>query len=138
MANKAVIAGASGLTGSILLQIILQQPHYDEVLVIVRKPLPIEHKKLVQLIVDFDKLEEVKSSITGNVFFCCLGTTKAKTPDKKLYHQIEHDYPVQLAQIAKQNGFKQFHLMSSVGANPASGQRLFEVERRDRTRYTTA
>ncbi|MVN90547.1 NAD(P)H-binding protein [Mucilaginibacter aquatilis] len=117
MANKAVLAGASGLTGEYLLKTILNQPHYDEVMVIVRKQLPIEHKKLVQLIIDFDKLDEVAKSINGNVFFCCLGTTKAKTPDIKQYRKIEHYYPVKLAQIASENGFKQFHYMSSVGAN---------------------
>jgi len=125
MANKAVIAGASGLTGNILLNILLQESHYNEVLVIVRKPLPIEHKKLVQLVVDFDKLDDFGQSITGDAFFCCLGTTKAKTPDRDLYHKIEHNYPVQLAQIAFTNGFKQFHFMSSVGADSkASGDYL--------------
>lgn len=121
MANKAVIAGASGLTGGYLLNHILNEPHYDEVLVIVRKQLPIEHKNLVQLVVDFDKLDDVATSITGDVMFCCLGTTKAKTPDKTLYHKIEHDYPVKLAQIAFRNGFKQYHLMSSVGADANAG-----------------
>ncbi|WP_295772176.1 NAD(P)H-binding protein [uncultured Mucilaginibacter sp.] len=121
MANKAVLAGASGLTGEYLLKNILSQPHYDEVMVIVRKQLPIEHKKLVQLIIDFDKLDEVAQSINGNVFFCCLGTTKAKTPVIKEYRKIEHDYPVQLAQIASRNGFNQFHYMSSVGANKNAG-----------------
>ena len=50
MPNKAVIVGASGLIGSNLLEILLRESYYDEVLVLVRKELPIQHKKLVQLV----------------------------------------------------------------------------------------
>ena len=53
MSNKAVIVGASGLIGSKLLYILLHESYYDEVLILVRNELPINHKKLVQLVIDF-------------------------------------------------------------------------------------
>jgi uncharacterized protein YbjT (DUF2867 family) len=120
MANKAVIAGASGLVGKELLQIILKESFYNEVLVLVRKELPVQHKKLVQLIVDFDKPESYKKSITGHAVFCCLGSTKKKTPDLSIYRKIDHDYPVTLAQMAFQNKVKQYHLVSALGADKRS------------------
>ncbi|HEY4326224.1 MAG TPA: NAD(P)H-binding protein [Mucilaginibacter sp.] len=120
MAIKAVIAGASGLIGSNLLNILLQRPDYDEVLILVRKRLPIEHKKLTQLEIDFDHLNEYSKSITGHAIFCCLGSTRKKTPDLTVYRKIDHDYPLQLAQIAHQNGIAQYHLVSSIGANASS------------------
>jgi uncharacterized protein YbjT (DUF2867 family) len=120
MANKAVIAGASGLVGKELLQIILKESFYNEVLVLVRKELPVQHKKLVQLIVDFDKPESYKKSITGHAVFCCLGSTKKKTPDLSIYRKIDHDYPVTLAQTAFQNKVKQYHLVSALGADKRS------------------
>jgi uncharacterized protein YbjT (DUF2867 family) len=120
MANKAVIAGASGLVGGELLQLLLHEDYYEEVLILVRKELPVQHKKLVQLIVDFDKLDEFKHSITGHALFCCLGSTKSKTPDLTIYRKIDHDYPVKLAQIALQNQMPQFHLISAIGANSKS------------------
>ena len=58
MSTKAIIAGASGLIGSKLLNILLMKPDYDEILILVRKELPIEHKKLAQLVIDFEKLDE--------------------------------------------------------------------------------
>ncbi|MGZ3823233.1 MAG: oxidoreductase, partial [Mucilaginibacter sp.] len=122
MPNKAVIAGASGLIGSSLLHILLDAEQYNEVLVLVRKELPVQHKKLVQLVIDFDKLDEHAAAITGYALFCCLGTTKKKTPDPKEYSKIDHHYPLQLAQLAKQNGVKQYHLVSSLGANSNSSQ----------------
>lgn len=118
MPNKAVIAGASGLIGSHLLDILLQSDYYDEVLALVRKELPVGNKKLVQLVVDFDKLDEYKASITGHAIFCCLGSTKKKTPDLAIYRKIDYEYPLKLAEIAKENGVKHYHLVSAIGANP--------------------
>jgi uncharacterized protein YbjT (DUF2867 family) len=51
--------------------------------------------------------------------FSCLGTTKAKHPIKQ-YRKIDHDYPLQLAQLAKQNGVKQFHVVTAIGADKNS------------------
>ncbi|HTD41896.1 MAG TPA: oxidoreductase [Mucilaginibacter sp.] len=120
MSNKVVIAGASGLIGSKLLNILLHQPDYDEILIVVRKTLPIIDKRLVQLVIDFDKLNEHAAAISGHAIFCCLGSTKKKTPDLALYRKIDHDYPLQLAQLAKQNGVEQYHLVSAIGANSKS------------------
>jgi len=120
LTKKAIIAGASGLIGSNLLQILLAESGYDLVLIIVRKEVPIKHPKLKQLVVDFDKLNDYAAEITGDVIFSCLGTTQALTPDKTLYRKIDHDYPVALAQIGLKNGVQQFHLVSAIGANPAS------------------
>jgi uncharacterized protein YbjT (DUF2867 family) len=120
MSNKAVIAGPSGLVGSKLLNILLHESYYDEVLILVRKELPVSHKKLVQLVIDFDRLDEYAAAITGHAVFCCLGSTKKKTPDLSVYRKIDHDYPLKLAQLAKQNGVEQYHLVSSIGANRQS------------------
>ena len=81
MAYKAIIAGASGLVGSNLLQLLLESPAYEEVLVLVRKDLPVSHKKLVQLVIDFDQLQQYQQALQGHALFCCLGTTRKKTPD---------------------------------------------------------
>ncbi|MBV8389407.1 MAG: oxidoreductase [Mucilaginibacter sp.] len=120
MSNKAVIAGASGLIGSKLLNILLHEPYYDEVLILVRKELPISHKKLVQLVIDFDRLDDHAAAITDHALFCCLGSTRKKTPDLTVYRKIDHDYPLKLAQIAKQNGVEQYHLVSAIGASSHS------------------
>lgn len=120
MPNKAIIAGASGLIGSKLLNILLQHPDYTEVLILVRKELPIQHKKLVQLVIDFEKLTEHASAINGHAIFCCLGSTKKKTPDIALYRKIDHDYPLELAKLAWQSRVEQYHLVSALGADSQS------------------
>ncbi|WDF78008.1 NAD(P)H-binding protein [Mucilaginibacter sp. KACC 22773] len=120
MANKAIIAGSTGLIGSKLLQILLRESFYDEVLILVRKKIDFDHKKLTQLVVNFDQLDSYADTLTGHALFSCLGTTNAKTPDKTVYRHIDHDYPVQLAQLALKNGIGQYHLVSSIGADPGS------------------
>ncbi|ASU32268.1 Rossmann-fold NAD(P)-binding domain-containing protein [Mucilaginibacter xinganensis] len=121
MLKKAIIAGASGLVGNELLHILLTNPGYDEVLVLVRRELPLKHGKLKQLIVDFDKISDYQAEITGEAFFCCLGSTKKKTPNLADYRKVDHDYPLQLAQIALANGIGQYHLVSAMGAEVKSG-----------------
>ena len=117
MEKKAILLGASGSIGNSLLQQLLLSNHYDEVLVVVRKTLNIQHPKLRQLQVDFDQLSQYSHEIQGDVVFCCLGTTRKKTPDKAQYKKIDHQYPIDAAWIAQTNGATQYHLVSSLGAN---------------------
>ena len=120
MAYKAIIAGASGLIGSELLNILLNDDAYNAVTIIVRNSTGIKHHKLTELVIDYDKLDDYAGEITGHAIFSCLGTTKAKTPDQSIYKKIDHDYPVKLAELALKNGIEQFHLVSSLGANKDS------------------
>ena len=69
-----------------------------------------------QVAVDFDRLSAYENDIRGDVLFCCLGSTQKKTPDLGVYRKIDHDYPIQLAEIAAKNGVEQYHLVSALGA----------------------
>src|ERR1700743_1591365 len=109
MSNKAIIAGATGLIGSKLLNILLANDEYGHVVSLVRKKTGLAHHKLEEVVVDYDQLDKYEDKISGHTLFCCLGTTKKKTPNLDLYFKIEHDYPVKLAQLALQNGVKQYH-----------------------------
>ncbi|WP_316819750.1 oxidoreductase [Pedobacter gandavensis] len=120
MKKKAIVLGASGLIGSSLLTQLLASPDYEAVLVLVRRKLDREHPKLQQLLVDFDKINDYRSEITGDVVFCCLGTTRSKSPDLNAYRKIDYLYPLDIASIAEANGASQYHLVSSMGANPKS------------------
>jgi uncharacterized protein YbjT (DUF2867 family) len=54
-------------------------------------------------------------------FFCCIGTTKAKTPDKETYKKIDYGIPVTAARLTKQNGIEKFIVISAMGAEENSG-----------------
>jgi uncharacterized protein YbjT (DUF2867 family) len=117
---KAIIAGASGLIGSELLKTVLQSPAYKEVTILVRSKIEISDPKLTQVVVNFDDPEGFAASITGHAIFCCLGSTRKKTPDINIYRKIDHDYPLNLAKIAVKNAVEQYHLVSAIGADPVS------------------
>jgi uncharacterized protein YbjT (DUF2867 family) len=120
MALKAVLAGATGLIGSELLNLLLNTPGYDEVTVVARSSTGIDHQKLKEVIINFDDLDNSANEITGHALFCCLGTTRKKTPDMAVYRKIDHGYPVKFAQLAAANDMDQYHLISAIGANSKS------------------
>ncbi len=118
--KKAIVYGASGLVGSYILESLLNDANYEEIIIVVRKDINIQHPKLKTLIGDFHSLANVVKGIYADEIFIALGTTKKKTPNKEQYYQIDHDYPVLAAQLAKDNGAKAVFLVSAVGANENS------------------
>ncbi|WP_291284871.1 NAD(P)H-binding protein [Flavobacterium sp.] len=118
--KKAILYGASGLVGSYILENLLNNNNYEQVIIVVRKDLNIQHPKLKMLIGDFNSLSKVVKDIQADDVFIALGTTQKKTPDKKLYYQIDHDYPILASKLAKENGAKAVFLVSALGANATS------------------
>jgi uncharacterized protein YbjT (DUF2867 family) len=118
--KTALVFGASGLIGGHVTQFLLLHPAYAKVVVFVRKPLRLEHPKLEQHPVDFDKPESFSHLVKGDDIFCCLGTTMAKAGSKAAFYKVDFTYPFQAAQMAAKNGVGQYLLVSSVGADPKS------------------
>lgn len=129
--KKAVIIGASGFIGSYLLEGLLNSADYQQVIVVVRKELKLQHPKLSQLIGDFNTLTNLKEQLVADEIYITIGTTKKKTPDQKIYYQIDHDYPVLAAKIGKANGAKSVFVVTAVGANANSG--IFYIKTKGET-----
>ncbi|MEJ7770183.1 MAG: NAD-dependent epimerase/dehydratase family protein [Chitinophagaceae bacterium] len=118
--KKAILIGGSGFVGSYLLQELLSNPDYEEVKIIVRKNLNINHPKLKALLGDYHTLSNLKEDIKADDVFIAIGTTKNKEPDQEKYYQIDHDYPVLLSKLSKETGAKSVFIVTSVGANANS------------------
>ncbi len=121
MTKTAIIIGSTGLTGTHLLKTLLAGNAYDKVISFVRKNTKISHPKLTQHIVDFDNPESYEELMEGNDMFCCLGTTIKKAGSEAAFEKVDLEYPVQFAKAAVQKGVKQLSIISSIGANPQSG-----------------
>ncbi|MBB5636682.1 uncharacterized protein YbjT (DUF2867 family) [Pedobacter cryoconitis] len=117
---KAILVGASGAIGRCLLQDLLNDSNYKEVLILVRRKSDIEHPKLKQLVIDFNRLSDYSADLKGDAVFCCLGTTKSQTPDQKEYLKIDYQYPLDIAWMAYTNGAQSYHLVSAMGADKNS------------------
>jgi uncharacterized protein YbjT (DUF2867 family) len=129
--KKAILFGASGFIGSYLLDELLGNADYERVTIVVRKGLNINHPKLKTVIGDYHSLPDLKEDIVADEIFIALGTTKKRTPNRDEYYQIDHDYPVLAAKIAKEKGAGSVFVVSAVGANAQSG--IFYVRTKGET-----
>ena len=121
MSKTAVIIGSTGLTGSYLVQNLLNSTEYEKIISFVRKSTDILHPKLVEYIIDFDNPDSYKNLIEGDDFFCCMGTTIKKAGSQKVFRKIDLTYPVKFAQLASNAGMKQYLIITAIGANAESG-----------------
>jgi uncharacterized protein YbjT (DUF2867 family) len=117
--KHATLLGASGLVGNEVLKALLEAPEIEMVTVLVRKSLSIEHPKLDQRLVDFSSLDE-SAVPSADLLFCCIGSTRKKTPDKSEYHSVDFGITRKVSTIAKNKGYTQLHLISSIGAKATS------------------
>lgn len=120
--KTAAIIGATGLTGSWLQRLLLENPDYDRIRSLVRWPVDPSHTQQEVLLVDFNDPESILLALTGaSVVFCAIGTTNKKVKgDRQLYRQIDHDIPVRVCKMALEAGCSKFVFVSSAGANPKS------------------
>lgn len=116
--KTALIAGATGLTGKILLSKLLNSKNYSKVIAVTRKPMNIENSKFANLLVDFERLDEHKDKLIADDVFCCIGTTIAKAGSIAAFRKVDLDIPVKLAKVTAENGAKQFLVISSIGTKP--------------------
>ena len=76
--KKALIFGSSGLVGSNLVKIILQNEKYDHIKLFVRSETENKSKKLEIIKTDFNNLEKHKDSIVGDDCFFLYRNNKKK------------------------------------------------------------
>jgi uncharacterized protein YbjT (DUF2867 family) len=120
--QTALVIGASGLTGSFVVDELLKDSSFKLVRVLVRNNLEINHPKLQQQIVNFNDINDYTENFGfGDVIFCCIGTTQKKVKgDKNLYEKIDFEIPINAARMGIVNKFKKFLIVSAVGANEHS------------------
>lgn len=118
--KTAIILGATGLTGSLLLEKLLKDSTFEKVKLFSRSSSEKDSPKIEEHLIDMFQLEKHSDAFKADVVFCCIGTTKAKTPDKETYKKIDYGIPVKAAKLAKKNGIKTFIAISALGADPNS------------------
>ncbi|HET9864002.1 MAG TPA: NAD-dependent epimerase/dehydratase family protein [Steroidobacteraceae bacterium] len=118
----ALLAGATGLVGGHLLQALLEAPDYARVFALTRRPFGREHPKLANRIVVYARMSEQLKGLTANDAFCCIGTTLKAAGSQEAFREADVDAVLQFAHAARAAGATRFVVVSSVGANPASGK----------------
>ncbi len=115
----ALIAGATGLVGSHLIEILLKAEEYKKVVSLVRRSNDLHHEKLDERVISFDQMKLLPHEEIDDVF-CCLGTTIKKAKTKEAFKVVDYDYPLQLGKLGKEHGAQQYLVISALGASAKS------------------
>jgi uncharacterized protein YbjT (DUF2867 family) len=118
---KAIVIGATGLVGNLILKELLNDDLFSEVRIFVRKSTGITNPKLKEIVTPLNEVNSLRSEIQGDVLFNALGTTIKKAGSKKEQQRIDRDLPIIFAGIASENGVRMMLNVSSVGANINGG-----------------
>ena len=115
----AVLAGASGLVGRELLQLLLARPDYVAVHSLVRRVVAdaSAHAKLRERVVSFDALPELPRC---DDVFIALGTTIKVAGSEAAFRRVDYDYVVGVARAGRAAGATRLALVSALGADAAS------------------
>jgi uncharacterized protein YbjT (DUF2867 family) len=118
--KAVVIAGASGVVGTRVLHHLLRHDRVSRVVALGRRPLALQHEKLVAKVVDLRNAPAMAGEMPDGVSgaFCCLGTTMRRAGSKEAFRTVDHDAVLAFAQAAQQRGARRLLLVSSIGANP--------------------
>jgi uncharacterized protein YbjT (DUF2867 family) len=114
----ATIIGSTGLTGSLLVRRLLDDPAIKKVISIARRPPEISNPKLTEVLVrNLAELPALASTLCGDLYFCCLGTTSKAAGSKENFEKVDHDAVVAFAKIAKAHDATSFTFISARGAS---------------------
>jgi uncharacterized protein YbjT (DUF2867 family) len=118
--RSALLVGASGLVGARLLTRLLAHPEYERVTVWVRRAVSLEIHKFVQVVVDFERLQDYAAHFNAQDIYVALGTTIKQAGSQQQFRRVDHDYPLELARMALRRGAQRFLMVSALGADARS------------------
>jgi uncharacterized protein YbjT (DUF2867 family) len=118
---RAIIIGATGLVGNLILKEVLKDNDFSGVRIFMRKPTGIINPKLKEFISPMTEIVSLSCEIKGDVLFNALGTTIKQAGSQAEQQRIDRDLPVNFAKIASKNGVKIMVNVSSAGASLKGG-----------------
>jgi len=118
--RTAIVAGASGLIGKELVQKLIRSDQYSRIYVLSRKKSGLVNVKIKELVIDFNKIDQLKFDERIDDVFCTLGTTMKQAGSRDNFKKVDYEYVVALAKLGKFLGASKFLVISAMGANSKS------------------
>lgn len=125
--REAFVIGASGATGTELLQLMVNDKSYSTIHVPHRKTLKVESAKIKTY--EFEKIYEpweIKAQVDD--LFYCFGSTQDKAGGKDAFADLEIKVAHQVLWLAKELKVKNFYLVSAKGIKPHLLKGYFKVK----------
>lgn len=115
----ALVAGGTGLVGRALLDELSDDAAYSRIVAVGRRAPDHLPPRVVGRAAVMEALASEELP-TADVAFCCLGTTIKKAGSQDAFRAVDHGLVLAFAQAAKRHGAQSFHVVSALGADPAS------------------
>ncbi|WP_085017302.1 NAD(P)H-binding protein [Cronobacter sakazakii] len=118
--SRVLITGASGLVGSHLLRMLVDEPRLTSIIAPTRRPLRVPMHK-VENPCD-PQLSDVLTQLSAplDIVFCCLGTTRREAGSKEAFILADYTLVVDTSLAGLRLGAKHVLVVSALGANPNS------------------
>ena len=132
MNKNILLAGASGLVGNNLLNILQKN---DSNLVLISRKKVDAKKEIKQIVTNFDELEQLKNKISIDTVYIAIGKRLSlieliylKKKSRSNFEKVDFEYIKNIAAFAKRSGAKSLGLISAVGANKNSLNTYLKVK----------
>jgi len=140
MKLSIIVTGATGMVGEGVLLECLQHPDVEQVLMVNRRPFPLQHPKLRECLVpDFLNLDEFTGQLTGyNACFYCAGVSSAGMKEAEYTH-ITYDITLHFAEVlARLNPQMTFCYVSGAQTDSSEKGRIMWARVKGRTENALA
>ena len=131
--KQLLLVGATGLVGGHVLQQALADPAVVRVIAPTRRSL-VPHPKLLNPLVDFERLPDDADWWAVDAVVCTLGTTIRVAGSQAAFYKVDHDHPLEVAYLARRHGAQAFAFNSALGCRCGIARVLFAHQGRDRAR----
>ena len=128
--RSVALLGASGLVGSECFKLLSQDPSFEHITVLGRRPWLSDFQsqtppsrtgpQCTEHVFNFDNLLESPHAWMADCLINCLGTTMKKAKTKENFYRVDYSYPLQIAQLAPAQGVKSLINISAHGAHAQS------------------
>ena len=115
--KKAIVLGGTGMVGTQLVQLLLENDSYSEIVSLTRRASGMNHPKFKEQIIDFNNPDSWSNFVNGDVLFSALGTTIVQAKTKENQYKVDYSYQYTVAAVAARNGIPNYVLISSASAN---------------------
>jgi Predicted nucleoside-diphosphate-sugar epimerases len=115
--RRVLLAGATGLVGSQILNALVADAGVSEIHVLSRRPLAFDHSKVITHIVNFSALPALPAI---DEVYLALGTTIRVAGSQRAFRAVDLEANLAVAKAAVASGATRLALVSAAGANSLS------------------
>jgi uncharacterized protein YbjT (DUF2867 family) len=119
---RSLIIGATGLVGTELTKLLVDDKRFTTINVLTRRPLEITDPtgRVRNVVKDFDALDGSEDVYDVDVVFSAMGSTIKTAGSPERYRLFDYEYPMRVARFAREHGAKHWIMVSSIGIKPNS------------------